>query len=52
MLSIDRQNQIIELLKNNKNVIVSQLAKTFFVSEATIRRDLNKINKQKIIKRT
>jgi DeoR/GlpR family transcriptional regulator of sugar metabolism len=52
MLSIDRQNQILELLKANKNVVVSQLAKTFFVSEATIRRDLNRINKQKIIKRT
>ncbi|MDD3170094.1 MAG: DeoR/GlpR family DNA-binding transcription regulator [Eubacteriales bacterium] len=52
MLSIDRENQILDLLKSNKSVIVSELAKMFFVSEATIRRDLSKINKQKIIKRT
>ncbi|MFZ7132508.1 MAG: DeoR/GlpR family DNA-binding transcription regulator [Eubacteriales bacterium] len=52
MLSIDRQNQIINLLKTSKSVMVSQLAEMFYVSEATIRRDLNRINKQGIIKRT
>ncbi|MEG0839686.1 MAG: DeoR/GlpR family DNA-binding transcription regulator [Hydrogenoanaerobacterium sp.] len=52
MLSVERQNQILLLLKANKSVMVSELAKTFFVSEATIRRDLARINKQKLIKRT
>lgn len=52
MLAIDRQNEILEMLTLNKSVTVSQLAKMFFVSEATIRRDLSKINKQNIIKRT
>lgn len=32
--------------------MVSEMAKMFFVSEATIRRDLARINKQKLIKRT
>lgn len=52
MLSVDRQNQILDLLKSDKSVMVSELAKRFYVSEATIRRDLSRINKQKIIKRT
>lgn len=52
MLDIERQKQILSFLKENSGVKVSQLAKTFFVSEPTIRRDLNELEKQGKVKRT
>lgn len=52
MLAVERQENIVEMLRSDKNVLVADLAKKYFVSEATIRRDLEKLSKQKIIKRT
>ena len=52
MLTLERQNQIIELLKEKKVIQVSQLAKQFYTCESTIRRDLQKLEKMRLIKRT
>lgn len=42
MLSIERHEQILQILKEKKSVTVGELSKTMFVSDATIRRDLSK----------
>ncbi len=52
MLTLERQNQILEILKRDKSVSIAKLAKTFFIGEATIRRDLDKLEKQRLIQRT
>lgn len=51
MLAIDRINAIIEILKENKSVMVSDLSHRFNVTEETIRRDLEKLEAQKRIVR-
>ena len=48
----ERQQEIIKILKENKSASVAQLAKKLFIGEATIRRDLDKLEKQGLIKRT
>lgn len=45
-LAIERKNLILERLNNDKTVVVSQLAEEFAVSEETIRRDLDKLEKE------
>ena len=52
MLAIERKNNIIEILQKNKKVIVSDLSSLFNVTEETIRRDLEKLEKEGIAKRT
>lgn len=52
MLAIERQKHIIEIVKKEKSVKVIELSKLFDVTEETIRRDLEKIEKQGILKRT
>jgi DeoR/GlpR family transcriptional regulator of sugar metabolism len=52
MLSDERRQQIIDLLKEKKFVGVPELASTFYTSEATIRRDLDKLKKSGVLKRT
>jgi len=47
----ERQNLIMETVKRDKAVNVSLLAKQFFVNEATIRRDLNLLEKKGMIQR-
>ena len=51
MFSIERQQKISHLLRNKKSVTVSELSKIFFIGEATIRRDLEKLEKKGLIKR-
>lgn len=46
MLAIERRNFILEKLQDEKKVVVSQLSSTFNVSEETIRRDLEKLEKE------
>jgi DeoR/GlpR family transcriptional regulator of sugar metabolism len=46
MLAIERRNQILALLQKDSRVVVGDLAKTFRVTEETIRRDLEKLEKQ------
>lgn len=45
-LAIERKNQILEKLTREKKVVVSQLAEEYQVSEETIRRDLEKLEKE------
>ena len=40
MLTLERQNDILEYLKQNKTATVRDLATRLYVSDATIRRDL------------
>ena len=52
MITLERQNQIIELLKEKSPSSVRELSKKLFVSQATIRRDLSNMEEQLLIKRT
>ncbi len=48
----ERQNEILRLLKEQKKVNVNKLAKLFYVSEATIRRDLAEMNGMGLVERS
>ncbi len=52
MLTIKRQEEILEILNKNKQATVEELASELFVSGATIRRDLSAMEKQGLIKRS
>jgi DeoR/GlpR family transcriptional regulator of sugar metabolism len=52
MFTLERQNQIITILKEKKSASVVELAKMLFIGQATIRRDLDLLQKQNLIKRT
>ena len=45
MLALERRNLILEKLQNEKRVVVSELSQLYGVSEETIRRDLDKLEK-------
>lgn len=51
MILNKRHNAIMELLKENRSANVKELAKTLFVSEATIRRDLTEMKTLGLIER-
>lgn len=46
-----RQNEILKYMKMNKYATISQLAHTLYVSEATVRRDLNEMKKLGLLER-
>ena len=46
MLAIERRKLIMEALQEEKRVVVSELSKMYDVSEETIRRDLDKLEKE------
>ena len=46
MLAIERRSMILNQLKDEKVVLVSDLSAKFGVSEETIRRDLEKLEKE------
>lgn len=52
MLALERQKKIAELLKENGAVSVSRLALELGVTEETVRRDLEKLEKQEVLLRT
>lgn len=52
MINDERENLIINYLRTKKTASVKELANTLFVSEATIRRDLNDLQKTGIITRS
>lgn len=52
MLSLKRQDEILEIINKNKSATVEELAEELFVSGATIRRDLAQMEKQGLIKRS
>ena len=45
MLALERRNLILEKLQEEKKVVVSELSQLYGVSEETIRRDLDKLDK-------
>ena len=49
MLAIERRNAILEKLQEEKRVVVSELSTLFEVSEETIRRDLDKLEKEGLV---
>lgn len=52
MFTLERQNAIVDLLREKKAVTVHELSARFFTSEASIRRDLTQLEKHGTIKRT
>ena len=52
MLAVERRNLILEKLQDEKSVIVGELSAQFEVSEETIRRDLDKLEKEGLCKKT
>lgn len=52
MFTIERQKEIMTLLKNKKSITVGELSQKFFIGKATIRRDLNKLEKMGLLKKT
>ncbi len=52
MLAIERRRKIISRLNSSGKVIVNELAKEFDVTEETIRRDLDKLDKEGIASKT
>lgn len=52
MFTIERQQGIVNLLKARKSATVTELSQKFFIGEATIRRDLEKLEKKGLLKRT
>lgn len=52
MLAAERRKKIIDLAHQDKKVLVSDLARMFEVTEETIRRDLEKLEKDGIVSRT
>lgn len=51
MLAIQRIKEIEKILKEKGNVVISVLSKQFNVSEETIRRDLDKLAKNNVLRR-
>lgn len=52
MLALERQHTIIEIIHRENSVKVVELSKKFGVTEETIRRDLEKLAKKGIVKKT
>ena len=50
-MNTDREKRILEILLKEKKAEVKQLAKTLFISEPSVRRDLQRLEKQNLIKR-
>lgn len=52
VLAIVRRQKIVDIIQEKKKVLVQELATSFSVTEETIRRDLEKLEDQGILKRT
>ena len=52
LLAIERRSQILSTLEAEKRVLVPELAKKYNVTEETIRRDLEKLEKEGLLKKT
>jgi len=52
VLAIERQNKILANLQINQTALVSDLSREYRVTEETIRRDLEKLEKRGLIKKT
>lgn len=51
MLPYERQEQLLALLKSNKSATVTQLARTLYVSEASVRRDIERLESRGLVRR-
>lgn len=51
MIDVERRNKILQLLEEHHSVKVSDLSKELFIGEATIRRDLAKLEQSGYLKR-
>ena len=51
MFEEERHEQIIRLLHGGRMISVNEIAKRLFVSEATVRRDLNALEKEGVVRR-
>ena len=52
MLAAERRNLILEKLQDEKRVVVNELSEVFGVSEETIRRDLDRLDKEGLATKT
>lgn len=52
MLGPERRQKIMDILRQDNKVYVSQLAKIFNITEETIRRDLEKLEQQNLLRRS
>lgn len=52
MFAIERRKAIFDVLKKEKSVTVRKLSEQFYIGEATIRRDLEKLKKSGLVNRT
>lgn len=52
MLGLERRQKIMEKIRLDRKVYVSELAKSFKVTEETIRRDLEKLESQDLLRRS
>lgn len=52
MLAIERKSEILAILQREKSVLVAELSQKYKVTEETIRRDLDKLEKEGYVKKT
>lgn len=52
MLAIERKNEILSILQKEQRVLVSELSQRYGVTEETIRRDLEKLEREGFVKKT
>ena len=52
MLAIERRREILERLRSDGKVLVSELARAFDVTEETVRRDLEKLDREGLVSKT
>ena len=52
MLAIERKNEILSILQKEQRVLVAELSTRYHVTEETIRRDLEKLEKEGFVKKT
>lgn len=52
MLALERREEILHIIGTEKSVVVADLSKRFNVTEETIRRDLEKLDNQGLLKKT
>lgn len=52
MLAIERRRKIISLLEERNSVLVPELSRIFNITEETVRRDLEKLENEGLLKRT
>jgi DeoR/GlpR family transcriptional regulator of sugar metabolism len=52
LLAVSRRKEIVEILQLQQSVMVPELSKRYLVTEETIRKDLEKLEKEGLLKRT